>query len=240
MELVAQARFLPAGEAALVVEFGATIDPFLNDRVLALDAAVMARRLEGIVETVPTYRSLMIHFEPRLWSHEALIRALDTLEPAAAVRPAPRHWVLPVCYEPPCAEDLAEVATALGLSRQQVADLHAGADCRVYMYGFAPGYTFLGGLPKELAISRRLSPRPPIRPGSLLIAGGQGLIASVSMPTGWYEVGRTPAKTFDAKRDPPVEIQAGDHIRFEPVDYANFERLQREVEGGASILRREA
>jgi inhibitor of KinA len=240
MELLAQVRFLPAGEAALVVEFGAAIDPVLNDRVLALDAAVSARRIEGIVETVPTYRSLMIHFEPRLWSHEALIRALNTLEPAsAAVRPAPRHWVLPVCYEPPCAEDLAEVATALALSPQRVADLHAGAHCRVYMYGFAPGCVFLGGLPKELAISRRLSPRPPIRPGSLLIAGGQGLIASVSMPTGWYEIGRTPAKMFDAKRDPPVEVQAGDRIRFEPVDYAGFERLQREAESGASILHQE-
>ena len=162
MELVAQARFLPAGECALVVEFGATIDPVLNDRVLALDAALSARRLDGIVETVPTYRSLMIYFEPRLWSHEALVGVLQSLESAPpAARLAPRHWVVPACYEPPCAEDLGDVAQALSLSPQRVAALHAGAGYRVYMYGFAPGYVFLGGLPAELAISRRASPRQP-------------------------------------------------------------------------------
>jgi KipI family sensor histidine kinase inhibitor len=237
MELVAQARFLPAGECALVVEFGATIDPLVNDRVLALDAALSARRLDGIVETVPTYRSLMIHFEPRLWSHEALVRALQGLEIAPTAARAPRHWVVPACYEPPCAEDLGDVAQALSLPPQRVAALHAGADYRVYMYGFAPGYVFLGGLPAELAISRRPSPRPPIPPGALLIAGGQALIASVSMPTGWYHIGRTPAKTFDSKRDPPVLLEAGDHIRFEPVDFASFERLARQAETGAPILR---
>ena len=238
MELVTQARFLPAGECALVVEFGATIDPVLNDRVLALDAALSARKLVGIVETVPTYRSLMIHFEPRLWSHEALVRALRGLEIAPpAERPAPRHWVMPACYEPPCAEDIGDVAQALSLSRQRVAALHAGAFYRVYMYGFAPGYVFLGGLPAELAISRRASPRPPIPPGALLIAGGQALIASVSMPTGWYDIGRTPAKTFDSERDPPGLLRAGDRLRFEPVDFATFERLAQEAETGAPIIR---
>ena len=238
MELVAQARFLPAGECALVVEFGATIDPVLNDRVLALDAALSARRLDGIIETVPTYRSLMIHFEPRLWSHEALVGVLQSLESAPpAARLAPRHWVVPACYEPPCAEDLGDVAQALSLSPQRVAALHAGAGYRVYMYGFAPGYVFLGGLPAELAISRRASPRQPIPSGALLIAGGQALIASVSMPTGWYDIGRTPAKTFDSKRDPPCLLRAGDHVRFEPVDFASFERLAREAEAGAPIIR---
>ncbi len=93
MELVAQARFLPAGECALVVEFGATIDPVLNDRVLALDAALSARRLDGIVETVPTYRSLMIYFEPRLWSHEALVGVLQKSRECTAGR-SPRAAAL--------------------------------------------------------------------------------------------------------------------------------------------------
>jgi inhibitor of KinA len=239
MDLLAQARLLPAGESALVVEFGTAIDPALHDRVLALDAALAAETLDGVSETVPTYRSLMIHFEPRLWSHETLIDALRSLKvPAATAQVKPRHWIIPACYEPSCAEDLFEVAQTLSLPPERVAALHAGADYRVYMYGFAPGYVFLGGLPAELAISRRLSPRPPIPPGALLIAGGQALIANLSMPTGWYEIGRTPVKTFDVGRDPPVFLQAGDHVRFEPVDAAHFERLQQEADAGAPIMRR--
>lgn len=237
--LLAQARLLPAGESALVVEFGTTIDPVLHDRVLALDAALAAAKLDGVSETVPTYRSLMIHFEPRRWSHETLIDALQSLTtPAATEQIRPRHWIIPACYEPSCAEDLFEVAQTLSLEPERVAALHAGADYRVYMYGFAPGYVFLGGLPNELAISRRLSPRPPIPPGALLIAGGQALIANLSMPTGWYEIGRTPVKTFDVRRDPPVFLQAGDHVRFEPVDAARFERLRQEAEAGAPIMRK--
>lgn len=235
--LVDGARFLTAGECALVVEFGRAIDPALNDRVLALDTALSTQKLDGILESVPTYRSLLIKFAPRLWSQEALIAALRKLPLAPSASRTPRHFIVPACYEPACAEDLGEVATALGLSPQQVANLHACADYRVYMYGFAPGYTFLGGLPAELAISRRASPRPPIAPGALLIAGGQALIASVSMPTGWYEIGRTPANMFDASRDPPVFLQAGDHVRFEPVDVATFEHLNKEAATGGSIIR---
>jgi KipI family sensor histidine kinase inhibitor len=238
-DLLAQARFLPAGEAGLIVEFGASIDPGLHDRVLALDSALSAAGIDGILETVPTYRSLMIHFEPRIWSFAALVHALHGLRLPPAARGKPRHWVIPACYEPSHAEDLAEVATILSLTSEHVAALHAGADYRVYMYGFAPGYVFLGGLPAELTISRRATPRPPIPAGALLIAGGQALIANFPMPTGWYEIGRTPAKTFDMRSDPPVVLQAGDHVRFEPIAAAAFERLRSEAERGAMLIRRD-
>ena len=241
MQLLNEALFLPAGESALVVEFGTAIDPALHDRVLALDAALKAADLPGIVEMVPTYRSLMIHFEPRRWSFDALVAALRGLEAAtAAAHVTPRHWVVPACYEADCAEDLHEVAKALALAPERVAALHAGATYRVYMYGFAPGYAFLGGLPDELMISRRPSPRPPIPAGALLIAAGQALIANMPMPTGWYEIGRTPARTFDLRHEPPVLLHAGDQVRFEPVDLAGFRRLEAEAARGEPVIRREA
>jgi inhibitor of KinA len=233
-----QARFLPAGEAALVVEFGASIDPALNEKVRALDRALAARPIEGIVETVPTYRSLMIHFDPRLLSSAVLVERLRDVQPEAQSDTLPAHrWLVPVCYETPYAEDLAEVAASLSLAPERVAALHAGASYRVYMYGFAPGYVFLGGLPAELAISRRPAPRPPIPPGALLIAGGQALIASMPMPTGWYDIGRTPAVLFDPKRSPPVLVDIGDQIAFEPIDAATFAALQLSAAEGRPVVR---
>lgn len=232
-------RFLPAGETALVVEFGATIDPALNERVRALDAALAAHALAGVIETVPTYRSLMIHFDPHLLSTAELIDQIRCLEAVPLpIQAAPNHWIIPVCYEEPHAEDLAEVAAVLSLTEADVVSLHASAAYRVHMYGFAPGYVFLGGLPERLAISRRAVPRPPVPPGALLIAGGQALIGNDPMPTGWYHIGRTPLVTFDARREPPCFIEIGDQISFEPISAAAFARLEQTARGGAPIARR--
>ncbi len=232
-------RFLPAGETALVVEFGATIDPALNQLVRALDAALAAAGLAGVVETVPTYRSLMIHFDPHLLSAAELIDEIRSLE-AAPIGPqaAPNHWIIPACYEHSHAEDLAEVAAVLSLSEAEVVALHSGASYRVYMYGFAPGYVFLGGLPERLKISRRAVPRLPVPAGALLIAGGQALIGNDPMPTGWYHIGRTPVVTFDAAHAPPCFIEIGDWISFEPIDAATFSALEQAARNGAPVARR--
>lgn len=215
-------RFLPAGESALVVEFGQTADPVFHDAVLALDAALAAAPIAGVRETVPTYRSLFIAFDPRALTGAALIGALETrLDRPAAPRHG-RRWRVPACYEAPYGEDLAEVAAALGRPATAIAALHAGATYRVVMYGFAPGFVFLSGLPADLWISRRVTPRPPAPPGALTIANGQALIASVAMPTGWYVLGRTPVRTFDPGRDPMFPLAVGDEVVFQPISAADF------------------
>jgi inhibitor of KinA len=231
-------RFLASGEAALTVEFGQTIDPSVNAQVRALAAALAAAAIPGIVETVPTYRSLLIHFDPRLISAAAITDAIRGLDIAPLRETATQHWIIPVCYDDPYAEDINEVAGALNLDPAEIVALHAQADYRVYMYGFAPGYMFLGGLPRELAISRRTSPRPPVPKGSLLIAGGQALIGHDPMPTGWYHIGRTPAPMFDATRDPPCFIAVGDRVSFEPIDAEMFVELEEAARGGAPIALR--
>ncbi len=225
-------RYLNAGECAIVVEFGQSIEASIHDRVVALDEAVAAAAPEGVIETVPTYRSLMIHFDPARTSTPALIEAIKALGERRAARRRKRRWRAPVCYDPPFAEDLGEVSESLGLTRDEIIALHSGALYRVYMYGFAPGFTFLGGLPEALTISRRPAPRPPAPPGSLLIAGGQALIASVSMPTGWYQIGRTPVRVFDSRREPMVFAQIGDEIRFERIDALRFEELSLAAQAG--------
>ncbi|WOJ90327.1 5-oxoprolinase subunit PxpB [Methylocapsa polymorpha] len=239
MTSCAAPRYLPAGESALVVEFGRTIDPAIHDRVMALDAAIAQAKLAGVIETVPTYRSIMIHFDPRLVTTDALTRALRSLETAAVARARPKRWRIPACYDPPHAEDLDEVAAILGLPPERIVELHLGALYRVYMYGFAPGFTFLGGLPEALRIPRRATPRPPAPAGSLLIAGGQALITSIVMPTGWYGIGRTPVKVFDPQRERVFLADIGDEIVFERIDPAAFDAMSRAAEAGELVARQE-
>jgi inhibitor of KinA len=226
-------RYLPAGESALVVEFGATIDPKIHDQVLALDAAIGQVNWEGVTETVPTYRSLMIHFDPHRLTTEALIDLLAALDYASAPpRTRQQLWRIPACYDAPHGDDIAEVAARLGLPQERVIGLHLGARYRVYMYGFAPGWTFLGGLPKELTVPRRAVPRPPAPPGSLLIAGRQALIAGCAMPTGWYGIGRTPVKMFDPRRGQIFLARIGDELCFERIDPAAFDAMSTAAEAG--------
>ena len=125
----------------------------------------------------------------------------------------------------------------MDLSPAQIIDLHLGARYRVYMYGFAPGFVFLGGLPPELTIPRRAVPRAPALPGALLIAAGQALIASCAMPTGWYAIGRTPVKMFDPRRAQSFLVGIGDEICFERIDRAAFDALSLAAEAGEILAR---
>ncbi|AWN35519.1 5-oxoprolinase subunit B family protein [Methylobacterium radiodurans] len=234
-------RFLDAGEAALVVEFGASVDPAINDRVLALDAALAADPPPGLAETVPTYRSLMIHYDPLVLARDALVAAVeDRLARRGALRGRGRLWTMPCCYDPALAEDIEEAAALAGLAAAKLAALHAGAAYRVYMYGFAPGFAYLGGLPEALALPRRPSPRPPHPPGAVMIGGGLAAIGTVPMPTGWYVVGRTPERLFAPERAPTFLIESGDTIRFEPVDAAAFAGLERRAAAGEVVAGRAA
>ncbi len=230
-------RFLDAGEAALVVEFGTTEDPAISDRVLALDTALADAPLPGLVETVPTYRSLMIHYDPLRLDRAALVAHVLEMRGAAAARPAARAWTLPACYDGSCGEDVAELGTCLGLSAEAVVTAHAAATFRVTMYGFAPGYAYLGGTPEALRISRRTTPRPPHLSNALLLGGGLAGIATLSMPTGWYVVGRTPERLYSRDRSSPFFLAAGDTVRFERIDAHAYAALERRVETGEIVAR---
>jgi inhibitor of KinA len=232
-------RFLDAGETALVVEFGDTVDPAINAQVLALDAALRADPPKGAREFVPTYRSLMIHYEPLEIERSELIRIVRQAMSASTVAAAEgATWIFPCCYEAPFAEDLDEAAHLLKLGRDELVTLHSGASLRVYMYGFTPGQLYLGGLPKALAISRRPEPRPPHPAGGVLIAGGLCVVAPFVMPTGWYVLGLTPERLYAPERDNPFFVQPGDNLRFEPVDAATFRALEARTARGEVVARK--
>jgi inhibitor of KinA len=233
-------RFLNAGEATLVVEFGSTVDPMINDRVIDLDQQITDLALPGILETVPTYRSLMIHYDPLVIDRESLIAQISATEPHAGTRREPKTlWSIPCCYKPPHAEDLSEIAKNLSLSEADVISLHSTATFRAYMYGFAPGFCYLGGLPKELGISRRPMPRSPHPPNAILIAGGLSLIGTFPMPTGWWVIGRTPVRLFSPSRNPNFLVKVGDLVRFIPIGAQEFDSLETDSNGGKEIAEQE-
>lgn len=234
-------RYLDAGEAALVVEFGETADPVVNAQVLALDQALAARGLEGVRETVPTYRSLMIHYDPLRLTRENLLQAIEQIE---AADPEPRQakalWTVPCCYAPQFAEDLHHIAELTKLTPERVVALHSGATYRVYMYGFAPGFCYLGGVPDALKISRREKPRPPHPANTVLLGGGLTLVSTFAMPTGWYLIGRTPERMFAPRREPVFLVEVGDALAFEPVDIASFAALDARAAAGEIVAKRKA
>lgn len=232
-------RFLDCGEAMLVVEFGDRVDASINARVLALDAALANAAIDGVVELVPTFRSLAVHYEPLILDRADLIARIEALAPGV-VLPAPpsASWRLPVCHEGPHGEDLAEAATRLGLSPARLVELHASVTHRIAMYGFSPGFAYLAGLPGALALSRRERPRPPHPMGAIMIAGGLSAIAGVPMPTGWWVIGRTPERLFSPARDPALVMAVGDRIHFEPVDATTFAALEARVATGEIVARR--
>lgn len=233
---------LPAGDAALVAELGDAIDPDLNDAVQALDAALAAAAPAGLVETVPTYRSLLVHYDPCLTDAETLGALLRDLARGLdqAARAAGRRWFLPVCFGGDLGEDLGFVAERTGRTVDEVAALHCAADYRVYMLGFSPGFAYLGGLPAELHLPRRENPRLSTPAGSIMQGGAQAAVSPMVMPSGWHLLGQTPVRTFDLRRDRPFLLAPGDRLRFQAIDRDLFAALSARAEAGALMPESEA
>ena len=156
-------RFLSAGDRALVVEFGDRIERALSDDVLRLDASLRSSGLPGVVETVPTFRSLMVHYDPVATTCVDLERAITSLlDRQPGPRAAATLWRVPVCYEGSFAPDLGEVANRTGLAPSEVVALHSGTRYHVYMLGFLPGFPYMGDLPPRLALPRGVARSTPI------------------------------------------------------------------------------
>ena len=229
-------RFLPCGDSALTVEFGSTIDPDINGMVLALDDIVRAHAPVGLIETVPTYRSLTIQFDPVATYYDALLRLLTEETKDLAPRNAVgRRWRVPVVYGGEYGSDLEEVAEIHGLTSSQVIEIHSSAIYRIYMIGFLPGFTYLGGLDKRIATSRRVHPRAKIPAGTIMIGGEQAGIAPMDMPSGWHNLGLTPVRPYAPERDPVFLFAAGDEIVFEPVDASRWEAMEKAVRAGEPV-----
>jgi KipI family sensor histidine kinase inhibitor len=226
------------GDCALLLEFANRISADINQRVLHLARQLDQNLITGITAAVPAYRSLLVHYDPLTIDFESLCVTIKPLLARENV-PAPtgKRWLIPVLYGGEAAPDLPRLADRHGLSNEQVIDIHSSAVYRVYMMGFAPGWTFLGGLDTRLYTPRLDSPRAEVPDGCISIGGEQTLIGGQAMPSGWNLIGRTPERSFAPERDDPFFMAAGDEVSFRRINQAEFDSLFRRAANGELVSR---
>ncbi|MBI2525594.1 MAG: 5-oxoprolinase subunit PxpB [Candidatus Rokubacteria bacterium] len=227
-------RFLPCGDLAVSVELGDEISREVNARVLALEYLIRQTGLAGVSETVPSFRSLLVYYDPLVVGFDALCAALRGLAAEARpdVLPPARTVELPCCYGGELGFELEAAAAKLGLAPDEVARLHASADYYVFFVGFTPGLPYMTGMPERLTIPRLPTPRTNTPPGSVGIGGTQCCIYSVESPGGFWVLGRTPLRLYDPAAPDPILLRAGDRVRFRLIDRAEFDAIAAQVAAG--------
>lgn len=210
--------FRAVAEHALLVEFGDKISKDTNDTVHRLDRALAAAPFEGFQESLPAFVNILIEFDPLITDHEAVESAVhDLLSSSADFAAETSSREVLVCYEDVENSDLEEVARLTGLSTEAVINAHLAGDYSVYMYGFAPGYAYLASVPEEIRLPRKDSAIRGIKGGSVLIAGPQCLVTTITMPTGWWIIGKSPTRVLTGNDDDPFLFDVGDPVVFRRV-----------------------
>lgn len=229
-------RILPSGDTALAVEFGSTVDTAINRRVLSLDRAVTREAISGVVETVPTYRSLLVHYDPIVIGFDAMSEKLLELArlPVEAAS-ATRRWRIPVVYGGDYGIDLDDVARTHQITTDEVIARHTKSEYLVAMIGFTPGFAYLSGLDPSIATPRRESPRTETPAGTISIGGAQACVQCLAAPSGWHLLGRTPVRTFHPKRDPVFLLEPGDQINFYAIAAKEFDTLDQAAASGEPV-----
>ena len=231
---MSEVRYLVAGDSAVCVEFGNEISPEINKKIRAFKIAVEKSDIPGIVETVPTYRSLLVHYHPEVIGFKALTEEFDKLMGSLSSIPIPPPTVIeiPVLYGGEMGPDIENVAEHNHKTVEEVIKIHTSEEYLIYMIGFIAGFPYLGGMSKEIATPRLKSPRVKIEVVSVGIAGEHTGIYPVASPGGWQLIGRTPLKLYDADREKPVLLEAGQYIKFAAVTEEEYKKIEKEVEDG--------
>ena len=228
-------RFLPAGDLALSVELGDDISVDVNTRVRALEFLIDQKALPGVVETVPTYRALLVYYDPAVIGYEPLCASLATLveQASATAMPPAREVELPCCYGGELGPDLEPAARKLDLGVDELVRLHVDAEYLVYFIGFTPGLPYMTGAPERLTIPRLDTPRVKVPAGSVGIGGIQCCVYSVESPGGFWLLGRTPLRLYDPGGAEPILLRPGARVRFRRVERAEFDAIGAQVAAGA-------
>ena len=236
-----EVKYLIAGDRALVVEFGDKIEEQVNSKIRSLTVAIEQEGIIGINETIPTYRSLMVIYDPMIMELTELISVLKSIISRMHELKLPEAKVIeiPTLYGGEYGPDIEFVADHNNISIDEVIKIHTDMEYLIYMIGFTPGFPYLGGMSDKIEAPRLQNPRTKIPAQSVGIAGKQTGIYPVESPGGWQLIGRTPVKLYDPCRAEPVLLNAGDYIKFVQIDeneYKNIEAL--ELEGKYKVITR--
>ena len=220
-----------AGDTAIIIEFGDSVDLAILNKVTKLDTAIQKafadNQLDGLLETVPTFRSLAVILDPGITTPEKLVNKIAALsvDVDASKNQKTRHWKLPVCYGDEFGPDLPEVAEACEMSEETVIKTHLDQTYVVYMLGFQPGYAFMGDINHALRLPRRTEPRLRVPAGSVAIANQLTGIYPWESPGGWHVIGRCPTPLFSGHNQPPALLRSGDKVSFKAIDLKQYKHL---------------
>lgn len=224
-----------AGDSAVTVQFGETIDPAIYAKVKSLNEAIEGAKPKGIIETIPTFRSLMVQYDPLLLPYAELVTLLEGFVQQSGKTKAARKKVItiPVCFGGSKGPDLQDVADYHHMTTDEVVRLCCSKDVLIYMLGFTPGYPYIGGMPEELATPRLISPRLKVPAGSVGIGGEQLGVYSVESPGGFRLIGKTPLHLYDPfRRKNTVLLEAGEYIRFKAINELEYGKIAKEEQLG--------
>ncbi len=223
-------RIRCVADTGILVEFGDCIDPAIHDQVLGLDRSLSCNPFPGLTSLTPAYASLLVGIDPCITTPDAAISFILKIGDSSTTGSDSRRVVeIPVCYDAPYGPDLSHVASVTGRTRDEVVAAHLFAEYRVYMYGFAPGFAYLGSLLPEIHLPRRAAPVRGVPAGSVNIAGPQCIVTTIEMPTGWWTIGRSPAAIFRPFDPEPFLFRVGDRVRFVEI---SKEKLESMTAGG--------
>ena len=225
-------RFTPVADSGLLVTFSETISEEAHHKITSLDRAIAGTELDGVIETVPAMVNLLVSFDPLVTDHvqledqvKDLLRSDDNHRLERS-----RHEVL-VCYEEPFCPDLPAVAEACGLDREAVINAHLAGAYDVLMYGFAPGYAYMGGVDPQIQVPRKATPVRDVPAGAVMIAGQQCLVTTLIMPTGWSVIGRSPTQILFDDEAQPFLFDVDDRVSFKRIDRETFDAMTRDQSG---------
>lgn len=237
-------RLRPVGDRAVLVEFSDRLDPAANAAAIRFEARLRALVWDGVEETAPTIRSVLVVFDPlRLGAQDLEARLtglLDAEDWMSAKAPAGRLWRIPALYGGDAGPDLPATADALGMTEAEAVAAHAAARQRVTMLGFAPGFAYLAELPEAWNLPRLSHVKPEVPPGAISVAVRQTVMSATAAPTGWRTIARTAFRNFAPERATPFLIEPGDEIVFEPVSEAEHFRLMARAEAGQTVAEPES
>lgn len=209
-------RIVALGDSSILIQLGEEIEPAVNQCVHALAGLVETSAINGVIETVPAYATLLVHYDPLALSFTQIKNSLH--EKLAQIQEnASRKLRLievPVQYGGEYGPDLEAVASHLGLCVEDVIRIHTEKIYTIYMMGFTPGYPYMGKLDDALILPRLETPRTRVPAGTVAIAGSQTGIYSIESPGGWNLIGWTSLKLFDPQSDPPFLFAPGDEVKF--------------------------
>ena len=229
-------KIYPVGDMALSVDFGNVISEEINEEVMQMEHVLQKENIPGILEMLPSYRALLVRYNPELLSYAHLTEKIEKLQgKGGSIEESRRRKkirLIPCCYGGKYGEDLKGMEKLTGLSEREIIAIHSGTDYKIYMLGFLTGFVYLGGMDERIAAPRLDVPRVAIPAGSVGIGGKQTGVYPIASPGGWRLIGSTPVRFYDPMAEKPILCSAGEYIRFVPVSESEYEKIAADAAAG--------